>query len=93
MNFKYFSRRSIMPHKYTVSCGVPYFAFRNDKHNPQRAAGTHRAIGASLLPTGKNIVSSLLCRVIFLPEKRILSKNVVNAREGLAYNKSLAYAF
>lgn len=31
--------------------------------------------------------------VIFLPEKRILSKNVVNAREGLAYNKSLAYAF
>lgn len=34
-----------------------------------------------------------MCRVIFLPEKRILSKNVVNAREDLAYNKSLAYAF
>ena len=29
----------------------------------------------------------------FLSEKRILSKNVVNTREGLAYNKSLAYAF
>ena len=27
---------------------------------PQRANGTHRAEGASLLPTGKNIVSSLL---------------------------------
>lgn len=26
---------------------------------PQRAKGTHRAEGASLLPTGKNIVSSL----------------------------------
>lgn len=29
----------------------------------------------------------------FLQEKRILSKNVVSARKGLAYNKSLAYAF
>ena len=28
--------------------------------NPQRAKGTHRAIGASLLPTGKYIASSLL---------------------------------
>ena len=27
---------------------------------PQRAKSTHRAEGASLLPTGKNIVSSLL---------------------------------
>lgn len=29
----------------------------------------------------------------FFTVKRILSKNVVNAREDLAYNKSLAYAF
>lgn len=29
------------------------------KVNPQRAKGTHRAKGASLLPTGKNIASSL----------------------------------
>ena len=27
---------------------------------PQRARGTHRAEGATLLPTGKNIASSLL---------------------------------
>ena len=38
----------------------PLINARNDKHNPQRAKGAHRAIGASLLPTGKNIVSSLL---------------------------------
>ena len=29
------------------------------KVNPQRARGTHRAEGATLLPTGKNIASSL----------------------------------
>lgn len=32
-------------------------------------------------------------RGYFFTEKRILSKNVVNVREDLAYNKSLAYAF
>ncbi len=30
------------------------------KVNPQRARGIHRAEGATLLPTGKNIASSLL---------------------------------
>lgn len=29
----------------------------------------------------------------FFVGKTNISKNVVNAREGLAYNKSLAYAF
>ena len=34
-------------------------AFRMTNFNPQRAKGTHRAKGALLLPTGKNIASSL----------------------------------
>ena len=34
-------------------------AFRMTNFNPQRAKGTHRATSASLLPTGKNIASSL----------------------------------
>lgn len=41
-----------------VSCQITEFSMNTIY--PQRAKGTHRAEGASLLPTGKNIVSSLL---------------------------------
>ena len=37
-----------------------YLSTQTGAFYPQRAAGTHRAEGTSLLPTGKNIVSSLL---------------------------------
>ena len=41
-------------------CFTVHSDFVKIKVNPQRAKGIHRAKGTSLLPTGKNITSSLL---------------------------------